>query len=405
MDRSKPFNNLRFSSKYEKEVLYLLISLMLVYAFLSIGSQVWRLLFDQSRLGAIDLLNIHYSVNSYFSGNKSNMPYPPASYSMLWPTVGWINASTVRWIWFFLYFGVITWLSFLLIRESKADKFSEKFFVVLLFLSINGTGQTIGTGQLGIFILPMQISGLVLIRENNSGSLWMDCAGAILLTISFVKPHISVPFFWMALFAGRLLPALIIILLYLLLSVISATFQEPVLLLQLLDWLNQSSQLGAAAGRGSNNIHNLTTLLGGFGIDALNIKISIFLLFFLGIWVYLYRYIDIWILLGVTGLFARLWTYHRTYDDVLIILPMIALFRLIKIGNLATKESMLASVLLLAVIVVNFLPSRILHRFPSPWPEIYSLAHISVWVAILIFLLYIARQQKRRIKRIDYKFS
>jgi hypothetical protein len=39
---------------------------------------------------------------------------------------------------------------------------------------------------------------------------------------------------------------------------------------------------------------------------------------------------DLWLLLGVTAIVARLWTYHRRYDDLLLLLPMITLFRITK---------------------------------------------------------------------------
>ena len=45
--------------------------------------------------------------------------------------------------------------------------------------------------------------------------------------------------------------------------------------------------------------------------------ISLILLGGLGAWVYRFRRVDVWLLIGVSAVIARLWTYHRTYDDLL----------------------------------------------------------------------------------------
>jgi hypothetical protein len=382
-------------SKHSRIILYTAITIMALYTLLSFSNQFWRLLFDESRLGAIDLRSLHYMVSSFFSGNPFRTPYPPGSFPVIWPLVGWMPVTAARWLWAFLYIGALLWLSQQIIRASLADGLAEKWFVVLLLLSINGTGQTIGTGQLGLFILPALITGLYIIHKNHEGLFSRDMIGALLLTAALVKPTISVPFIWLALFVGRIQPVLLVILFYLLLTVFAATFREPALLEQIHNWLSAGSRLGAAAGKGSSSIYNLLSYI-DTDIPYLNIKVSVFILASLGIWIYFHRNVDLWILLGVTGIIARLWTYHRIYDDVLIIFPMVALFRLVKAGYLTTRECLLGGILLGSSILVNFIPSRIQHRFPSPWPELYSIAHITVWLAMLVFLGYLAWRQARR---------
>ena len=382
-------------AKHRKIIIYTAITIMALYTILSFGNQFWRLLFDESRLGAIDLRNLHYAVTRFFSGQTLWTPYPPGSFPVIWPLAGWMSVTTARWLWAILYIGSLLWLSRQIIRASLADGLAEKCFVVLLLLSINGTGQTIGTGQLGLFILPALITGLYIIHNNREGLFRKDIIGALLLTAALVKPTISAPFIWLALFVGRTQSFLLVVLGYLLLTIFAATFQEPALLELIQNWLSTGSRLGADTGKGSTNIHSVLVFK-DTSMPYLNIKASIFILALLGIWIYYHRNVDLWILLGVTGIIARLWTYHRIYDDVLIIFPMVALFRLARAGYLTARECLLGGILLGSSILVNFIPARIRHQFPSPWPELYSIAHITVWLAMLAFLGYIAWRQARR---------
>jgi hypothetical protein len=116
----------------------------------------------------------------------------------------------------------------------------------------------------------------------------------------------------------------------------------------------------------------------------------------LGVWAYYHRQQDLWLLVGVTALVARLWTYHRVYDDLLIVLPMVTLFRLAKQSPSADKSGLVAGVLLAACwVAVIIVPTRVL-LWPPPWNWLYQAGQILVWGAVLIFLLGQARREKAR---------
>jgi uncharacterized protein (DUF983 family) len=74
---------------------------------------------------------------------------------------------------------------------------------------------------------------------------------------------------------------------------------------------------------------------------------------------------------------------------------MIVLFRLVKEQNMDARDGLVAGILLGVAVIVNFIPSRVLHRWPSPWPELYSFAHLAIWLAMLIFLAIVAWRQVR----------
>lgn len=379
---------LRIWSDHNRIILLAGIFLMAAYAAVSLGDQFHRLIFDQGRLGAIDLKNRHYEVYAFFSGKERLSPYPPASFPILWPFLGWVPIDAARWLWAAVCIISLAWLSHLSVRGGAADHGVEAVFLILCLLSMNATGLTIGSGQLGIFILPLLVAGLGVIRNNRTHSLWRDLLAAIMMIAALVKPSVSAPFFWIALFSGRLQAALLIVLGYLLLTGFAATFQQAGITELMINWLTLSSNLGAMTGKGSTNLHIIIP-------RGLNMEFSLVSLLLFGIWVYCHRHANLWILLGITGIFARLWTYHRIYDDVLIFLPMVALFSLMKEKNTGSRGSLVAGVLLGTAVLVNFIPSRVQHRWASPWPEIYSFTHLVLWLSIFVFLVYMAGPASR----------
>ena len=109
--------------------------------------------------------------------------------------------------------AALSWLVYLIVRESKAITLLERAFVALIPLSMYATGATIGNGQLIIHLLPALLFGLLLLYSRPSG--WRtDLSAAFLILLTLVKPSVSVPFFWMLLFALRVRPAVLVTLGY-----------------------------------------------------------------------------------------------------------------------------------------------------------------------------------------------
>jgi hypothetical protein len=110
---------------------------------------------------------------------------------------------------------------------------------------------------------------------------------------------------------------------------------------------------------------NVLTWLSDAGLQAWIRPAMLLILAAAGLWTWRYRHADIWILLGVGALVARLWTYHLVYDDVLILFPMIALFRIAK-REATTWYGLGAAALLAVTLVSMLLPGRLLQLEP-PW--------------------------------------
>lgn len=82
-----------------------------------------------------------------------------------------------------------------------------------------------------------------------------------------------------------------------------------------------------------------------------------------------YRAVDVWLLLGMTGLFANLWSYHLWYDDLVLVLPALALFRMAT-GKTYSPNPAVARGLLGALVLTSLAPGG-LYLLPQPWSGIY----------------------------------
>ena len=365
--------------------------LMAVASAFRLRNEFSRLLWEPGRTGAIDLKILHGLVQQWFAGRpvyreQAAAVHPPATYAMLWPFLGWLAVTPARWLWAATTVPALGWLVYLVVRESGAATPLERTCVALLPLSMYATSATIGNGQLIVHLLPPMVAGLLLLHRDRYKwfSHWLAAA---LMLASLVKPSISVPFFWIALFVSRTVrPALFVMLGYVGLTLFAASFQETGLLTLVRDWL--ASALAVAVRGGYANI---PIWLGALGLKALVFPASFIVLAALGLWTYRHRHGDFWLLLGVTAIVARIWTYHRLYDDLLILIAMITLCRIAKRGPSDDGTDVLAGALLAITWVAALAPARF--HAVTPWDWVFGGAQIMVWIAVLIFLLRQARRE------------
>jgi hypothetical protein len=283
----------------------------------------------------------------------------------------------------------LVWMALLILRESSADTLLERTFVVLMLLSMNATGSTIGNGQLMVHMLPPLLAGLLMLRWRQAR--WhADLLAASLFLLALVKPTVSAPFFWLVLFvSARLRPGILVITGYALLTLFTVAHQPVDLMALLREWLAAGSAQAARGGYANVHVWMATLGLGEWTLPA-----SAALLLALGGWTYRYRRVDPWLLIGVTAIVARLWTYHRSYDDLLILLPMVALFRIAKRGTSTDGGAMPAGALLAVTMLEMLAPHRLL-QYPPPWNVLYTGGHAVVWIVVLAFLLDRTRREAR----------
>jgi hypothetical protein len=364
--------------------------LMLVAAVPRLAFELWRLVWSSGPNGAIDLKMLHSMVARWFAGvpiyeGINYGDYPPASYLLLWPLLGWLSVPAARWLWAALSAALLAWLVAICVRGSEATTSAERRLVALLPLAMYATNVAIGNGQLILHTLTPLLAGILLLRRSAGG--WRDDAvAALLLLFALAKPTVSAPFIWLALvIPGRLRPAVLVIAGYAALSVLATTFQAAGLVELFRGWLAMSERTVVSGGHA--NIH---IWLARLGEARLMPFASLLLLLSTGVWSYRHRAADVWVMLGVTGLVARLWTYHRVYDDALVLPAMVALVRIARRGPLPGGGDVAAGLLFAANWGLALAPASLL-IFPAPWPFLFELALACAWTATLVFLMDHAR--------------
>ena len=374
------------------------IALMVIAAMFWLGYQFWRLLWDPSPKGAIDLKQRYEETSLWFGGKcvydtLTTATYPPATYALLWPFLGWVTIAQAKWLWAATTVLALGWLIRLFLKERLAQTNLERVFVALIPLSIYGSGATIGNGQLMVHLLPCLLTSLLLLAKGKG--LWRyDLLAACLMIFALAKPSASAAFFWIVLFfPKRLRPSLLVVSGYVGLTVLAGTFQELNLIELLHRWIASSREtLTHTAVKYSNsNLHSWSAY---FELEKWCPAGSMLILMGLGVWTYCYRKADLWLLIGVTALVTRFHTYHAWYDDLLVSLPVITLFRIAKYGRLKEGYNSAAGLLLAVTLLLLVAPGG-LYLFPYPWNSLYVQAQTFVWVSLLIFLLFYVRQEKK----------
>ncbi len=384
---------------HRTRIVQIAIALMIIATPLRLEFGFSRLLGEQAPTGAIDLKLRYMEVHSWFAGRAVYKElevsvYPPASYAILWPFLGWSTLTSTRWLWAATTVAALGWFAYLIVRESCADTLLEGIFVGLLPFSMYATSVTIGNGQLIVHLLPALVAGLALLHGRRRG--WReDLLAEGLILMALVSPTLSAPFFWIVVFVPNTLwPAVLVSLGYGTLTLLAVSFQWAGLVSLLQDWSDRAVR-GAFSGSVHGGYANLHSWLAALGLRTWDCPASLLALAALGVWTYRHRHGDLWFLLGVAALVSRLWAYHRLYDDLLILLPMITLFRIAKQSPSADGGGVVAGALLAISWVAMLSPPRLLLS-PPPWNWLFQAEQTIVWVAVLIFLLDRARREKAR---------
>jgi hypothetical protein len=378
-------------ANHDRSLLRIAIAFMAMAACVWLGYEFWRLLLQAGEWGAVDLRMIQAWVKDWFTSAPPAGLFPPASYAILWPLMGWLAFTSARWLWALTTVAALAWLACLAVRHTLADTRLERTVALLMPLSMYATGAAIGNGQLVLHIMPLLITGLVFLDRRQR--VWrLDLFAATLVLIALVKPNISVPFLWIVLFVPRSLrPVALVALGYLGLTWFAMSFKDADLMTVLRGWFTRTSAVAGQAGYG--NVSNVNVWLSAVGLEKWILPTSVLCLTALGGWLYEHRRVDLWLRLGVTAYVTRLAIYHRWYDDLLLLLPMIALFRIAKQETITSGAGVAAGVLLVATMLVVVAPGG-LFLLPPPFDSWYVTAQVTVWIIGLVFLAVQARYRK-----------
>jgi hypothetical protein len=366
-------------------VLFWAVACMLVAALWRLGNGLPELLLDPD--GALDLRLRHREVHRWFAGlpvygRVERGDYPPASYVILWPFLGWLALEPARWLWGLTSVAALGWLAFLFVRESRATGSLQALLVGLLPFSVYASVAALSLGQVTNHTLPMLLGGL-LVLQRGPGRWGEDLLASGLLLAALMKPTLSAPFYWLVAFVpGRLRPLVLVFLGYATLTLFAVSFQDGPLLATLQGWVVEKPQ----ALHGHANIHKLLAVA---GLEAWMLPVSAGILLWLGWWVFRHRRGDYWILLGVSAMVSQLWIHHRLYDHALVLVSMITLFRLARPGPKPDGSDVVAGVLFALTWLTMHAPGSVLGS-GGVRSAVMQSGQVLVWLAVLVFLLYLA---------------
>jgi hypothetical protein len=359
------------------------VAAMAVAAAWRLGNELPRLLFDPD--GAFDLRLRYREVGRWFAGlqvygEPERGDYPPGSYAILWPLLGWLSLAASRLLWGATAMAALAGLALAAVRGSGARTRLQVLLAALLPFSTYASAATLGMGQAAAHVLVLLVAG-VLVLDRSGGRLPGDVAASALLVPALVKPTLSVPFFWIVAFRpGRLRPILLVCLGYAGLTLLAIAFQDGPLATRMGGWLAEGPQ----PLHGHTNIHKAMAVL---GMDRAMLPVTAAILLVTGWWIHRRRGADIWILLGVAALVAQLSVHHRLYDHLLVLVPLITLLRLAWGGSRPSGGADPAAGVLFALVWVTLhLPPSMIAG-PSPLSALVEAGQAAVWVACLAFLV------------------
>ncbi len=367
-------------------ILWVTLGVMAAAAAVRLPFELWRLLLDIGRGGAIDLRLISDLVKGWFSGAELYTVYPPASHLLLWPFQGWLPFPLLRWAWAASMIPLIGWLALCLERAAGLEARLDRAWFRLFVLSNYATAIVIGNGQLALHIVPALLVGILLLRGDGVGPGRALAAGALLL-LAMAKPSLSVPFFWVVLFAcgaRRVVAGCVVA--YLGLTAAALAVRPESADTALGNWLSASSGIDL----GYANLHSWSRVM---DVGELGLVLGVGLLGLAGLWTLARRRADLWILLGVAAIVARVWTYHQLYDDLLLLIPVVALLRIGRLERARERNLHVVAGMLVLALWVGLMGPGTLLRAPVPLGAAYRVAQTLVWAATLGFLVFWAEQE------------
>ena len=413
MTRSEPTIDRAVGMHTRHRALRLAFWSLVVIAAGWLGYESWRLLFQPRPLGAVDLFLRHAECVRWFEGEKiyrtrHDAVYPPASYLMLWPLLGWSSKGLVRVFWLVPTALSVVWICRLFVQHSGVRAAPLRRLLYVVPLASYPVGATVGNGQLSLLVVSSLLGGLMMLAEPQRS--WRrDLAIAALVLAALVKPSVSAYFFWILLFVpGGFRPACVVVAAYVALTFGASLAQQqgPIELLEA--WMRRATggvEWGATRGEGgiqsaapaggasartafvikSINLHSLLSIA---GLRQLISSASFALLALLGAWVFWNRRGHLLCLLGVSAIAARFCSYHGWYDDVMMLIPLAALLACSRAADSA-RSRRIATGLALALVLFLLAPGGI-YALPPTLANTYVVVQAACWLAGLAFLAVMA---------------
>jgi hypothetical protein len=370
-----------------------LVAFFAALAVLTCVAKLWRLVIDSGPHSALVISFLHPVAREWWEGSAiyaehiGGVTYPPATWFLLGGVFGWTSLDVARWIWAGM---VITALTGLGIACSRGVRDSGPFGRACAFLapfSMPAIGDAIGIGAVITVLLPLAV-GAVLLAARDHPTRRSDLAAAGMFDVALSDPSLALPFFGPLLAAPRRIrPAALAIAGYAILTTAAALIHPGSLMTDLSLALNH---IQGQAGVGYGNLQDWLFRIGQ--PDAF-LPASLILLGLVYGFSWWCRRCDIWLLLGVSALAARLWMAPRIAIDALLIIPLIAMVRVwsrqaISAPTASCGTALIASVLVLWVpLHFHHVGSDLGPLVVGPsWVRLFNSSHTAVFLLMLAVL-------------------
>jgi hypothetical protein len=253
--------------------------------------------------------------------------------------------------------------------------------------SMPALADGVGIGSLYTVLLPMAVWAVILAAGVNPT--WKrDLAAAGTFDVALADPALALPFFGPLLGAPRRIrPAALAVAGYAILVVAAAYVHPAELVSEIRLWLDH---VQGSSGHGYGNIQDW---LSSSGWSRAFLPVSLLILGCLYAFSWRYRHSDVWVLLGIAAIVARLCVARRIDTDGLLIVPLIAIGRILSNGAASQATSWWKAVAIVSALVLwsplqfHFEGSTIGPlTVGSTWSRAFDAAHVTVLLLMLVAL-------------------
>ncbi len=349
---------------------------------------------DVEEWAAVDFKYRYEEVARWFDGLPvygvlERLTYPPATYALLWPAMGWLPAGSARVVWLVTTLAAAAVVAFVAYRMTEGRSRSVRMLAALLPFAAYPLQVTVFVGQLPMHVVALAAAGTLVLATRPAN--WAtDAAASLLLAASAIKPTLAPPLVLATLIATRRWrPALLTAAVYGAMTLAGAAAQPEGLVTLARAWL-ESSANPALVGGIAEGVPSMHMLLSRVGAGRWAPIASLVVLAVFTVWAWRHQRVDAWVLVGVGAIVARLWSYHREYDDAVLLLAAVALLRLGVNGDRDVRWRagfvfVMAWAALLTPTWLLFSPNVMLARAVQGM-------HTVLWIAVLVFLIVAAHQ-------------
>ncbi len=303
-----------------------------------VAFQVDRLLFATDPKAAVDLGLRVTETAAWWRGDAvylgfAHAVYPPHAYLLLRGLLGAPVFEIARVAWavqLTLLAGVCGWA---FVRFGGGAGGAPRWLAVVPLL-LASFWQGVGNGQLHLLPVVAGCAAVVLAAGGNSRA--RDAGAAALMVLALIKPTVSLALLGLLVVVpGRMRPALLTGVLLLACTGL-ATALQPDSTVDLLGQFVDLAVMGAEHGSFHGGTSNAMTWLSATRVPEVGAVGTLVALGVVTVWAAARGRADVWLLLGVACLVARVSVYHRPYDDVLALPALLALLRAGRSTPLAT---------------------------------------------------------------------